>query len=118
MPRPGELSDPAYESLLESVMQVALDAPSDLVGRRDDPGTGGDRFGATVPRRLCSRGTVRPESVGRPAGYSTSAAAAYEHPGHADHVTLAADSFVSPRVDSHQPLLIANLIVGRMVHER
>ena len=99
-------------------MQVALDAPSDLVGRRDDPGINGDRFGATVPRRLCSQGTLRPESASRPAGYSTSAAAAYEHPGHAVHGTLAADSFVSPGVDSHQPLLIADLIVGAMVHER
>ena len=95
-------------------MQVALNAPSDLIGRRHDPGAGSDRFGATVPRRLCFRAIARPESAGRPAGYGTSVAAAYEHPRHADHAMSAADVFVSPGVDSHQPLLIADLIAGGM----
>jgi hypothetical protein len=95
-------------------MQVALNAPSDLVSRRDYPGAGGDMFGATVPQRLCFRAIVRPESAGTPAGSSMTAAAPYEHPGHADHAMLAADLFASSRVDCHQPLLIAELIVGGM----
>ena len=99
-------------------MQVALNAPSDVVGRRDDPGAGGHRLGATVVRRLCFRVIVPDASASWPAGYSRPTAAVYEYPGHADHAMLAAGLFVSPWVDSHQPLLIADLIVGRMVHER